>query len=156
MRITTSWAMRWDDVIRDVIFPDEELASLMMIPENTDIITWVNKYFVDADMCTELVTDEDVRVLWYEEDSVSAANALVNRRRMAFDIYVRRDHLNDATNDLLQRRTKLISQKLQEILTDKGIVGHIGFQYVDDYSLGTKMVGYVRHHLVVQYLAGHK
>lgn len=27
--------------------------------------------------------------------------------------------------------------------------------YIDDYDLGTKMVGYVRHHLVVSYLAGH-
>lgn len=145
MLIKKTWAMRWDDVRRDIIFPDKELATLMMIPEHTNIVTWSNKYFVDSTLCTELVKDEDVRVLWGEAASAMTGNANVNNRRLEFDIYVKRGHLNDATMDLLQSRTRLISQKIQEILTSKEVTGQMAFKYVDDYSIGTKMVGYVRH-----------
>lgn len=87
----------------------------MMIPDGTNIVTWIRKYFVSEALCTELVTDEDVRVLWYEDQSQRTNNPLVNNRRMAFDIYVKEEHNSDATNDLLVSRGKLIAQKLQEI-----------------------------------------
>lgn len=156
MKIIKSWSMRWDDILRDVLFPDEELAEYMMIPEGTDIITWTNKYFVDAELCNELVRDEDVRVLWYEEQSSHTTNPLVNRRKMCFDIYVKEEHIKDATNDLLRSRARMIAQKIQEILTWRDAVGQVSFMYVDDYQLGTKTVGYVRHHLELSYLAGFK
>lgn len=156
MRIVKSWSMRWDDILRDVLFPDEELAELMMIPEDTDIVTWIEKYFVDAALCTELVTDEDVRILWYEDQSRRTTNPLVNGRVLSFDIYVKTDHLRDATNDLLRTRTRMIVEKLTEILTSRDTVGRIAFMYDDDYSLGTKTVGYMRHRLTVKYLAGHR
>ena len=126
-----------------------------MIPEGTDIITWTKKYFVDASLCSELVTDEDVRVLWFEEQSTSTRNPLVNRRRIGFDIYVKHEHANDATNDLLRSRNRMIAQKLTEILTMKDQVGRVAFMYNDDYNLGTSTVGYTRHRLVISYLAGH-
>ena len=154
MIVTKSWADRWNDIQRDVLFPDEELKQLMMIPNNTNIVTWMKKYFVSEALCTELVTDEDVRVLWYEDQSQHTNNPLVNNRRLAFDIYVKQEHDNDATNDLLVSRAKLIAQKLQEILTFPKVVGHVVFHYVDDYDVGTKMVGYVRHHLMVSFMAG--
>ena len=61
----------------------------MMIPTGTNIITWKNKYFVDATICTELVTDEDVRILWWEDQSSKTNNALVNNRKIIMDIYVK-------------------------------------------------------------------
>lgn len=128
----------------------------MMLPANTNIVTWTNRYFVNATTCTELVKDEDVRVLWGYADSAHTGNPNVNSRRLEFDIYVKRAHLNDATDDLLQSRAELISQKIQELLTTKEVTGHIVFRYVDDYGLGTKMVGYVRHKLIFSYLAGHQ
>ena len=85
-------------------------------------------------MSTVLVEDEDVRVLWYEEPSAQTGNPNVVEKKMSFDIYVRRERLNDATNDRLQSRARMISQKLQELLTDKEQVGRICFSYVDDYS----------------------
>lgn len=127
----------------------------MMIPDDTNIVTWMKKYFVSEALCTELVTDEDVRVLWYEDQSQHTNNPLVNNRRLAFDIYVKQEHDNDATNDLFVSRAKLIAQKLQEILTFPKVVGRVVFHYVDDYDVGTKMVGYVRHHLMVSFMAGH-
>lgn len=127
----------------------------MMIPEDTDIVTWVNKYFVDAAICTDLVEDEDVRVLWYEDQSSTTANPLVNRRKMCFDIYVKDEHVRDATDDYLRPRPRMITQKLIEILTLRDAVWQIAFMYNDDYDIGTKMVGYTRHHLVLSYLAGH-
>lgn len=123
MIVTKSWADRWNDIQRDVLFPDAELAELMMIPADTNIVTWINKYFVSEALCTELVKDEDVRVLWYEDQSSHTSNPLVNRRKLAFDIYVKLEHSNDATDDLLCSRGKLISQKLQEILTFPATVG---------------------------------
>lgn len=128
----------------------------MRVPEGTPILTWCNKYFVDTAQSTELLTDEDVRVLWYEERGDVTGNPNVLRKKICFDIYVRREHLNDATRDMLESRAELISQKLQELLTDKPQVGQIDFDYVDDYGLGTKMVGYVRHHLVLAYMASYK
>ena len=148
MYFVKTWSMRWDDILRDVLFPDEELKSLMMIPEGTDIVTWVEKYFVDEETCTDLVEDEDVRILWYEDQSSRTANPLVAQRRFGFDIYVKREHNRDATNDLLRSRARMITQRLIEILTLKDSVGQVGFTYVDDYQIGTKTVGYIRHHLV--------
>lgn len=156
MKVIKTWTMRWDDILRDVLFPDEELATLMMIPENTDIITWINKYFVDYAICTELVTDEDVRILWSEDQATHTPNPLVNKRKMTFDIYVKTQHIKDASDDLLMSRARLISQKLQEILTFPDQCGRVKFEYVDDYDIGTTTVGYVRHVLIVSYLAGHK
>lgn len=127
----------------------------MLIPEGTNIVTWTNKYFVDAAICTELVTDEDVRILWFEEASAATGNPSVNKKKLCFDIYVKREHLNDATNDALRSRARMIAQKLQELLTYEENVGRITFRYVDDYSLGTRMVGYVRHELIVSFMAGH-
>lgn len=155
MYFVKTWSMRWDDIIRDVLFPETELAELMMIPTDTDIITWTNKYFVDAALCTDLVEDEDVRVLWYEDQSSKTTNPLVNRRKICFDIYVKAEHVRDATTDMLRSRCKMIAQKLTEILTLKDSVGQVAFMYNDDYAIGTKTVGYVRHHLVLSYLAGH-
>lgn len=155
MYFVKTWSMRWDDIIRDVLFPETELAELMMIPADTDIITWTNKYFVDAALCTDLVEDEDVRVLWYEDQSSKTTNPYVKRRKICFDIYVKEEHIRDATNDLLRSRCKMIAQKLTEILTLKDTVGQVAFMYDDDYAIGTKTVGYVRHHLVLSYLAGH-
>ena len=91
--------MRWDDILRDVLFPDKELAELMMIPEGTNIITWIDRYFVDYAMCTELVRDEDVRVVWAEDQSTHTTNYLVNKRKISFDIYVKLEHNKDASDD---------------------------------------------------------
>ena len=127
----------------------------MLVPAGTNIVTFVNKYFVDAAICTDLVTDEDVRILWFEEGSASTGNPSVNKKKLSFDIYVKRERLNDASNDALRSRARMISQKLQEMLTYEDAVGRITFGYVDDYSLGTRMVGYIRHRLTVSYMAGH-
>lgn len=103
-----------------------------------------------------LVEDEDVRVLWYEEASGQTGNPNVLKRKICFDIYVRREHLNDVTNDIFQSRARMVSQKIQELLSGREQVGRICFAYSDDYALGTKMVGYVRHHLVMTYMASHR
>lgn len=50
----------------------------------------------------------------------------------------------------------MVSQKIQELLSGREQVGRICFAYSDDYALGTKMVGYVRHHLVMTYMASHR
>ena len=127
----------------------------MMIPAKTNIMTWIDKYFVDAAICTDLVTDEDVRVLWWEDQPSKTANPLVSNRKLCFDIYVKDTHLRDASTDLLRPRTKMIAQKLVEILTLPDTVGRVAFKYYDDYDIGTKMVGYIRYRLVVSYLASH-
>ena len=87
----------------------------MLLPADTDIVTWSERYFVDEELSTDIITDEDVRVLWYEDQSSKTSNPLVSQRRICFDIYVKREHIHDATNDLLRSRARMISQKLTEI-----------------------------------------
>lgn len=42
----STWMNDWNTIIRTVIFPDNELKELMRIPENTNIITFIDKYFM--------------------------------------------------------------------------------------------------------------
>lgn len=103
-------------------------------------------------MPDELVTDEDVRVLCYETEGEKLGNPHVTRKFLEFDIYVRAQVLYTATDDRLQRRDKLIFQRLKALLTGASHVCGLRFCYEDDYHLGAKTVGYKRYHAVFSYL----
>jgi len=59
--------------------------------------------------------------------------------------------LYNATNNRLQRRDKLIAQRLKELLLWKEHVCDLRFQYEDEYHLGARTIGYRRYHLVLSY-----
>lgn len=148
-----TWHDNWNNVLRDVIFPDAELKDLMLIPAKSrgNIKEFIERYFVEDVMPDELVTDEDVRVLCYETEGVKLSNPRVTKKFLEFDIFVRNAVLYTATSDRLQRRDKLIFKRLKALLTGDTYVCNLRFTYEDDYHLGTKTVGFRRYHAVFSY-----
>ena len=125
----------------------------MLIPaaSRSNIKAFIEKYFVEDVMPDELLTDEDVRILYYETEGEKLGNERVIRKYLEFDIFVKNTALYTATDDRLQRRDKLIFQRLKTLLTGERYVRNLRFTYEDDYHLGVKTVGYRRYHAVFSY-----
>lgn len=125
----------------------------MLIPSasRNNIKTYIEKYFIEDALPDELVTDEDVRILYYETEGSSFGNPNVLLKYLEFDIFVKNASLFNATNDRLQRRDKLILARLKHLLLSDAYVCGLRFSYVDDYHLGAKTVGYRRYHAVFSY-----
>lgn len=152
MKKIRTWADNINNVIRDVIFPDQELKDLMMIPEadNSDIIAFIQKYFIRDPSPDELLTNQDVRICYGDMAGTPIGKYAV-RKNMFFDIYVKQEHEHDVDNDVLKYRSDVLCSKLRELLTDQKYVCHIAFNYVDDYILFTKTIGYTRHRILFSY-----
>jgi hypothetical protein len=125
----------------------------MLIPaaSRENIKAFIEKYFVEDVMPDELLTDEDVRILYYETEGVKLGNERVTKKYLEFDIFVKNAVLYTATDDRLRRRDKLIFQRLKTLLTVERYVRNLRFAYEDDYHLGVKTVGYRRYHAVFSY-----
>lgn len=152
----SSWMNDWNDIIRYVIFPDEELKSLMMVPEETTIIQFTDKYFIRAGYTNELLEKEDVRIVYGDTDAVSTNVPNVKKNVLSFDIYVRKTDLHNVTNDRLQYRTHLIANRLNTLLTKGGTSGRYlgGYRFwpSKETDLGTRTVGYVRYNISFEYM----
>ena len=124
----------------------------MLIPAASlgNIKTFIEKHFVEDIMPDELLTDEDVRILYYETEGMRLG-AGVTQKFLEFDIFVKNAVLYTATADRLQRRDKLIFHRLKALLTGERYVCNLRFTYEDDYPLGVKTVGYRRYHAVFSY-----
>ena len=125
----------------------------MRIPAGSvnNIREFIGKYFIEDAMPDEPVVNEDVRVIYYEEEGSKLGTPHVTKKILSFDIYVKESMLYNATNDRLQRRDKLIAQRLKELLLWKEHVCGLRFQYEDEYHLGARTIGYRRYHLVLSY-----
>ena len=125
----------------------------MLIPtaNRKNIKMFIEKYFVEDALSDELVTDEDVRILYYETEGSLFGNPHILQKYLEFDIFVKNASLFNATNDRLQRRDKLILARLKHQLLGESHVCGLRFSYVDDYHLGAKTVGYRRYHAVFSY-----
>ena len=124
-----------------------------MIPAKSrnNIREFIARYFIEDAMPDEPVVDEDVRIIYYDEEGSKLGTPHVTKKILAFDIYVKESNLYNATNDRLQRRDKLIAQRLKELLLWKEHVCGLRFQYEDEYYLGARTIGYKRYHLVLSY-----
>lgn len=153
MRMKRTWNDNIASILRDVFFPCEELKELLMIPEadRGNIQVFADKYFINDPMGEEQLTDEKARVLYYATEANAMGNPHVKQKLLAFDIFVRRSERYTASDDGLRGRDKMIVQVIQELLTDNRYVGNMRFTYEDDYELGTKVVGFIRHHIVFSY-----
>ena len=151
-----SWMNDWNDIIRYVIFPDQQLKSLMRIPENTTIINFIDKYFIRAGYTNEVLEKEDVRIVYGDVDSQETKVPNVLKNVLSFDIYVKTEHLHNATNDRLMYRTHLIANRLNELLTKGGTSGKYfgGYRFwpYKEMDLGTRTVGYVRYNISFRYM----
>lgn len=130
----------------------------MLIPEKDikNIRAFVDRYFVEDVLLDEPVTDEKVRILYYEtEGSKYGGDLHIRQKFLEFDIYVRSTELYTADNDRLRRRDKMIGQRLKELLTGSGYVCNMRYTFEDAFALGSKTIGYRRYHLVFSYKTTH-
>ena len=148
---TKTWKDNWNDIIRYVFFPDEKLLSLMCVPKDTPITKFIEKYFIEDAVSSELLTDEKVRIIYYDSDGSDTGNKGVLNRYKEFDIFVKDDVLHTATKDRLQNRYDLICERLNYLLLHEPVVCNMRFRFGNSYNLWTKTAGYKRYHVVFSY-----
>jgi len=148
---TRTWKDNWNNIIRNVLFRDEELLTLMLVPDDCKITQFIDKYFVEDETSDEIITDEKVRVTYCTTKGLDTGNSNVKLRFLEFDIYVRQDELHTATRDRLQNRYDLITERLKYLLLRNDRIEHMHYEYEDEYNLFTKVVGYRRYHVVFSF-----
>lgn len=147
-----TWKDNWNNVIRDVLFPDQKLKDLMLLPDDCTILQFINKYFIESESSDEIVTDEAVRIIYYDSRGRDTGNKNVRLRYKEFDIYVKKDVLHNATNDRLQCRYDLIAERIKYLLLKEKNICHLSFAREEDgYNLFTKLIGYERFHFSFSY-----
>lgn len=146
-----TWKDNWNDIIRYVIFQDTRLKELMMVPQETTVLQFIDKYFMELESGSEILTNEAVRILYYDGEGGSTGNKNVKRHMKEFDIYVREDVLHNATNDRLQYRYDLITERLKYLILNYCVEHGLRFKFEDSYNLWTKTAGYRRYHAVFSY-----
>ena len=110
---TRTWNDNWNDVIRDVLYPDERLKELMCVPEGTSIVDFIKDYFIEDAATDALLTTEQVRILYYDSQGRGQDNKDVRLKYKEFDIYVHDSVLHTASNDRLKGRDQLIAERLK-------------------------------------------
>ena len=139
---TRTWQDNWNNVIRNVLFQDDKLKMLMLVPVGTDIITFEKKYFIRDGSTDELLTNEKVRIVTHDDQGLGMFNHGVHGKYKTFDIYCKEDEEYTADVDRLKRRQVLIAERIKYLLLRNRICEHIRFEYEDEYDLWTKTVGY--------------
>lgn len=137
-----SWDDNWNDVIRYVLFKDDKLKELMCIPKDCTIIDFVDKYFIEDGSGTDVLTDEAVRIIYYDEPA-SGNDPHVHHMYKTFLIYVNKDVLRTATEDRLQTRYDLIANRLKYLLLGRRYVQRMRYTLArDTHTLWTKAMSY--------------
>lgn len=147
------WYEDWQQMIRQVLFADEELKELMLIPEDKrdDALEFVDKYFIESPAPDEVMLKEDVRVLFYDEAGKETSHPFVTRKIFSIDVYVKKDKLYGGDeDDYMKRRDRLIFQRIRNLISKKRFKGY-NFTCYDDYPLSCKVEGYARYHGVFYY-----
>lgn len=124
----------------------------MLVPEGTDVLTFIDKYFIRDSSTDELLTNEKVRIIHSDTQGLRTRNRYVHGKFKHFDIFVSEDVERTATRDKLQSRQVLIAQRIKELLLQKKVQYGLQFTYEDEYDLWTKTVGYKLYHIVFFYM----
>ena len=148
------WIDDWNEIIRRVIFPDEELKALMKLPEKTNIITFIDKYFIRAGYTNKLLENEPVRIVYSDIQGDTTPVPNVMRKMLTFDIYVKIEDLHNVGQDRLQMRTHLIANRLIELFTKDRYLKDTGYRFwiAGDWDLGTRTTGYARYCVAFYYM----
>lgn len=146
-----TWDDNWNDVIRYDFFQDTVLKAQMCVPPQTTINQFIENYFIEDAATDQLLTNELVRVTYYDNQGVDTGNKNVLLRYKEFDIYVKRTHLYNATTDRIKSRKLLIAERIKYLLLRNQHIRNLHFEYCNEYDLWTKTVGYSRYHLVFTY-----
>ena len=90
----------------------------------------------------ELITDEKVRIVAYDEEGSETWNSNVRVKYKNFDIFVKEDVEHTADVDRLRSRQILIAERIKYLLLRQPVVENLRFHYEDEYDQWTKTVGY--------------
>ena len=148
---TRTWQDNWNNVIRNVLFPDDKLKELMLVPQGTDILKFCDKYFIRDGSTDELLTNEKVRVVHHDSEGFDTFNPHVKGKYHEFDIFVSEDVEHTATKDRLQSRQVLVAERIKYLLLRKKVVEQLSFKYQDEYDQWCKTVGYKMYKLTLWY-----
>lgn len=152
----SSWVREWNSIIRSIIFPDSTLKQLMLIPNNTTLINFVDKYFIRVGYSDTTLTNEDVRIVYGNIMSKNADNNKAFRQEISFDIFVRKEHAHDVGDDRLMLRGELIQERLRQLLEGRITVNGQDTAYklrvVGMNNLGSSTIGYNRFNITFEYI----
>ena len=148
---TRTWQDNWNNVVRNVLFRDDKLKELMMVPVETDILTFQKKYFIRDGSTDELLSNEKVRIVAYDEEGSATFNKNVRVKYKNFDIFVSEDVEHTADIDRLRSRQVMIAERIKYLLLRQKVVEHLHFEYEDEYDQWTKTVGYKMYKLTFFY-----
>ena len=148
------WIDAWNKIIREVIWKDHELKTLMKIPAKTGIIQFIDRYFIRAGYTNKLLSDEVCRIVYADVQGSDTNIPNVKRNMMTFDIYVKQDELHNVGDDRLQFRTHLIAARLNKLLTQERYLKDTGYRFwiAGDWDLGTRTIGYARYTIAFYYM----
>ena len=145
------WIEDWNDMIRNVIFKDEILKTLMNVPAKTTIIDFTNNYFIRAGYTNKVLTDESVRIVYGIVGS-NTYNPDVTKNQISFDIYVKNEDLHNVGRDRLVNRTQLIAKRLFELLMKQRYNGVYRFFSPYEGDMGTSAIGYSRYNASLSFM----
>lgn len=148
---TRTWQDNWNNVVRNVLFPDARLKELMLVPEGTNILKFQEKYFIRDGSTDELLTNEKVRIVHHDAQGTYTFNPHVRMKYREFDIYVSEDVEHTADPDRLRSRQIMIAERIKYLLLRQKVCENIQFRYEDEYDLWTKTVGYKLYKLTFFY-----
>lgn len=148
------WIDAWNKIIREVIWKDHELKTLMKIPPKTGIIQFIDRYFIRAGYTNKLLTDEVCRIVYADVQGAETNVPNVKKNMMTFDIYVKQDELHNVGDDRLVFRTHLIAARLNKLLTQDRYLADTGYRFwiAGDWDLGTRTIGYARYTIAFHYM----
>ena len=95
----------------------------MCIGEDVTVTQFIDKYFIRDESINEPLTNEKVRISYYDSRGMDTGNMGVLNKYKEFDIYVKDDVLHTATADRLQYRFDLIVDRLRVLLTHRYVCG---------------------------------
>lgn len=147
-----SWIDDWNDILRNVIFPDTELRALMKLPDDINIINFIDKYFIRAGYTGTLLTDQSVRIVYGSYPIATTDNPHVTKDMLSFDIYVKQEDLHNVSDDRLIFRNQKIAERLHYLLMRNRYLGSYRFWFQSEGDMGTSMMGYTRYNISFNYM----
>ena len=139
--------------ILTMLHGDSTLKGYMGIPsaDLSNIITFRDKYCVQAVISDALVINEVSRLVYRNTSLTETGNSSVKLDHLVFDIFVRGlDEYNvDATNRLIRRQDK-IARRLIKLL-NKQLVCGFKFRLKDKGDLYSAVQGYSRYFVAFEY-----
>lgn len=125
--------MAQNDILRAIqlaCFKDEELKSLMEIPESeyNNMVAFRDNYLIaDGNPAAFLDRTTMCRILMYWEGAYDTNNKFVLSRTLNFEIYVQRKHQYSESSYVFERRSDRIQQRLKALISRQSFEG-FGFR----------------------------